>query len=112
MFPSLALYLKEESFVAHTNDNFMALLSAQRPYGMTRGGGMRDTRCRAMLCCVTSSPDGSLLVTGHRPLLRPAEHTDTEHAAPTPAGLRVSLHPVLPAVVTTCDWGDEIRIWQ
>uniref|UniRef100_A0A8C7DCX0 Uncharacterized protein n=1 Tax=Oncorhynchus kisutch TaxID=8019 RepID=A0A8C7DCX0_ONCKI len=44
MCPSLALYLKEDSFVAHTNDNYMALLSAQRPYRMTRGGGMRDTK--------------------------------------------------------------------
>lgn len=34
--PSLALHPLEESFVAQTNGNYMALFSSQRPYRMNK----------------------------------------------------------------------------
>lgn len=63
------------------------------------------------------SPDGSILATGSS---TGSVHFYDQQSARTlhtllahqQACMCVSLHPVLPAVVATCDWGGEIRIWQ
>lgn len=63
------------------------------------------------------SSDGTLLATGsstgsvHFYEFQSTRSLLTLHAHKQ-ACMCVSYHPVIPAVVATCDWGGEIKIWN
>ncbi|XP_028829625.1 WD repeat-containing protein 25 [Denticeps clupeoides] len=115
--PSLALHPQEETFVAQTNGNYVALFSAQRPYRMNKRRRFEGHKVEgyAIQCefsgCGTilasGSSTGSVHIYDHqsgRSLCTLSAH---QHAC-----LSVSLHPILPAVAASCDWGGEIIIWR
>ncbi|XP_012707403.2 WD repeat-containing protein 25 [Fundulus heteroclitus] len=115
--PSLALHPQEESFVAQTNGNYMALFSSQRPYRMNKRRRFDGHKVEGYAVQCDFSPDGAILASGSstgsahfydyqsgRVL-----HSVQAHSQPC---LRVSQHPVLPATAATCDWAGEIKIWH
>lgn len=63
------------------------------------------------------SPDGTMLASGsstgymHFYDFQSAQNS-LRLQAHQQACVCVSFHPVLPAVVATCDWGGEIKIWN
>ncbi|XP_014065448.1 WD repeat-containing protein 25 isoform X4 [Salmo salar] len=115
--PSLALHPQQDSFVAQSNGNYMALFSAQRPYRMNKRRRYEGHKVEGYAVRCGFSPDGSILATGSS---TGSVHFYDQQSARTlhtllahqQACMCVSLHPVLPAVVATCDWGGELRIWQ
>uniref|UniRef100_A0A8B9J5D7 Uncharacterized protein n=1 Tax=Astyanax mexicanus TaxID=7994 RepID=A0A8B9J5D7_ASTMX len=49
--PSLALHPQEDSFVAQTNGNYIALFSAQRPYRMNKMKRFEGHKVSLFNCC-------------------------------------------------------------
>ncbi|XP_010877834.2 WD repeat-containing protein 25 [Esox lucius] len=115
--PSLALHPQEDSFVAQTNGNYMALFSSLRPYRMNKRRRYEGHKVEGYAVRCDFSPDGSVVATGsstgsvHFYDQRSARTLQTLHAHQQ-ACVGVSLHPVLPAVAATSDWGGEIKTWQ
>uniref|UniRef100_A0A3B1JJU5 WD repeat domain 25 n=1 Tax=Astyanax mexicanus TaxID=7994 RepID=A0A3B1JJU5_ASTMX len=115
--PSLALHPQEDSFVAQTNGNYIALFSAQRPYRMNKMKRFEGHKVEGYAAQCEFSSDGTILSSGSstgsahfydfqsgRSVLRLHAHEQ--------ACMCVSFHPVLSSVVATCDWGGEIKIWN
>ncbi|XP_069008488.1 WD repeat-containing protein 25 [Embiotoca jacksoni] len=115
--PSLALHPLEESFVAQTNGNYMAVFSSQQPYKMNKRRRFEGHKVEGYAIRCDFSLDGTILASGsstgsahfydyhHARAL----HTLLAHSQPC---LCVSQHPVLPTTVATCDWAGEIKIWH
>lgn len=115
--PSLALHPLEESFVAQTNGNYMALFSSQRPYRMNKRRRFEGHKVEGYAVQCEFSLDGTLLASGsstgsaHFFDSRNARmlHTLSAHSQPC---VCVSQHPVLPATAATCDWAGEVKVWH
>ncbi|XP_041828601.1 WD repeat-containing protein 25 [Melanotaenia boesemani] len=115
--PSLALHPLEESFVAQTNGNYMAVFSSQKPYKMNKRRRFEGQKVEGYAVQCEFSMDGTILASGsstgcahffdyHNAYML---HTLQAHSQPC---LCVSQHPILPATVATCDWTGEIKIWH
>ncbi|XP_068582482.1 WD repeat-containing protein 25 isoform X2 [Cebidichthys violaceus] len=115
--PSLALHPLEESFVAQTNGDYMAVFSSQQPYRMNKRRRYEGHKVEGYAVQCEFSPDGTILASGsstgsahfydyHNARIR---HTLHAHSRPC---LCVSQHPVLPATAATCDWAGEIKVWH
>ncbi|XP_072221800.1 WD repeat-containing protein 25 [Leuresthes tenuis] len=115
--PSLALHPQEESFVAQTNGNYMAMFSSQKPYRMNKRRRFEGHKVEGYAVQCDFSLDGTILASGsstgsahfydyHNARML---HTFQAHSQPC---LCVSQHPVLPTTVATCDWAGEIKIWD
>ncbi|KAM7403191.1 hypothetical protein PAMA_003897 [Pampus argenteus] len=115
--PSLALHPLEESFVAQTNGNYVAVFSSQRPYRMNKRRRYDGHKVEGYSVQCEFSLDGSILASGsstgsaHFYDYQNARmlHTLRAHSQPC---LCVSQHPVLPATAATCDWAGEIKVWH
>ncbi|KAM9842350.1 WD repeat-containing protein 25 [Aulostomus maculatus] len=115
--PSLALHPLEESFVAQTNGNYVAVFSSQRPYRMNKRRQYQGHKVEGYAAQCEFSQDGTILASGSS---TGSAHFYDYHNARTlrtlPAHrqpcLRVAQHPVLPATVATCDWAGEIKVWN
>ncbi|XP_076021671.1 WD repeat-containing protein 25 [Genypterus blacodes] len=115
--PSLALHPVEDSFVAQTNGNYMALFSSQQPYRMNKRRRYDGHKVEGYAVRCGFSPDGTILASGsstgsaHFYDYNNARvlHTLSAHSQPC---LHVALHPVLPATAATCDWAGEIKVWH
>ncbi|XP_058255632.1 WD repeat-containing protein 25 [Hemibagrus wyckioides] len=114
--PSLAMHPQEDSFVAQTNGNYIALFSTQKPYRMNKTKRYEGHKVEGYAVQCECSTDGTILATGSstgsvhfyefqstRSLLTLRAHQQ--------ACMCVSYHPVIPAMLATCDWGGEIKIW-
>ncbi|XP_037602366.1 WD repeat-containing protein 25 isoform X1 [Sebastes umbrosus] len=115
--PSLALHPLEESFVAQTNGDYMAVFSSQQPYRMNKRRRYEGHKVEGYAVQCEFSLDGTILASGsstgsahfydyHNARML---HTLKAHSQPC---LCVSQHPVLPATVATCDWAGEIKVWH
>ncbi|RVE57339.1 hypothetical protein OJAV_G00215100 [Oryzias javanicus] len=115
--PSLALHPLEDTFVAQTNGNYMALFSTQKPYRMNKRRRYEGHKVEGYAVQCEFSQDGALLVSGsstgsahfydfHSARLL---HSLQAHSKPC---LCVAQHPVLPATAATCDWAGEVKIWH
>uniref|UniRef100_UPI0037E87D1F WD repeat-containing protein 25 n=1 Tax=Semicossyphus pulcher TaxID=241346 RepID=UPI0037E87D1F len=115
--PSLALHPLEESFVAQTNGNYMAVFSSQQPYRMNKRRQYEGHKVEGYAVQCEFSLDGTILASGsstgsahfydyHNARML---HTLRTHSQPC---LCVSQHPVLPATAATCDWAGEIKVWH
>lgn len=115
--PSLALHPVEDSFVAQTNGNYLAVFSSQQPYKMNKRRRYEGHKVEGYAVQCEFSQDGTILASGsstgsahfydyHNARML---HTLRAHSQPC---LCVSQHPVLPATVATCDWTGEIKIWH
>ncbi|XP_051244435.1 WD repeat-containing protein 25 isoform X1 [Dicentrarchus labrax] len=115
--PSLALHPLEESFVAQTNGNYMAVFSSQQPYRMNKRRRYEGHKVEGYAVQCEFSLDGTILASGsstgsaHFYDCHNARslHTLQAHSQPC---LCVSQHPVLPATAATCDWAGEIKVWH
>ncbi|CAJ1073465.1 LOW QUALITY PROTEIN: WD repeat-containing protein 25 [Xyrichtys novacula] len=115
--PSLALHPLEESFVAQTNGNYIAVFSSQQPYRMNKRRRYEGHKVEGYAVRCEFSLDGTILASGsstgsaHFYDYHNARtlHTLCAHSQPC---LCVSQHPVLPATVATCDWAGEIKVWH
>ncbi|XP_026156461.1 WD repeat-containing protein 25 isoform X1 [Mastacembelus armatus] len=115
--PSLALHPLEESFVAQTNGNYVAMFSSQQPYTMNKRRRYEGHKVEGYAVQCEFSLDGTILASGsstgsahfydyHNVRML---HTLRAHSQPC---LCVSQHPVLPATAATCDWAGEIKVWH
>ncbi|XP_054470166.1 WD repeat-containing protein 25 [Anoplopoma fimbria] len=115
--PSLALHPLEESFVAQTNGDYMAVFSSQQPYRMNKRRRYEGHKVEGYSVQCEFSLDGTILASGsstgsahfydyHNARIL---HTLRAHSQPC---LCVSQHPVLPATAATCDWAGEIKVWH
>ncbi|XP_068608410.1 WD repeat-containing protein 25 [Brachionichthys hirsutus] len=115
--PSLTLHPTEESFVAQTNGDYMAVFSSQRPYRMNKTRQYKGHKVEGYAVQCGFSLDGTILASGsstgsahfydyHNARLL---HTLRAHSQPC---LCVSQHPILPATAATCDWSGEIKVWH
>ncbi|XP_071355103.1 WD repeat-containing protein 25 [Trachinotus anak] len=115
--PSLALHPLEESFVAQTNGDYMAVFSSQQPYRMNKRRRYEGHKVEGYAVQCEFSLDGTILASGsatgsahfydyHNARML---HTLRAHSQPC---LCVSQHPVLPATAATCDWAGEIKVWR
>ncbi|GAA6213453.1 WD repeat-containing protein 25-like [Lates japonicus] len=115
--PSLALHPLEESFVAQTNGNYMAVFSSQQPYRMNKKRRYEGHKVEGYAVQCEFSLDGTILASGsatgsaHFYDYHNARMLHTLHAHSQPC-LCVSQHPILPATAATCDWAGEIKIWN
>ncbi|KAM8737875.1 WD repeat-containing protein 25 isoform 2-T3 [Acanthopagrus schlegelii] len=115
--PSLALHPLEESFVAQTNGNYMAVFSCQQPYRMNKRRRYEGHKVEGYAVKCEFSMDGSILASGsstgsaHFYDYQNARTLHALHAHSQPC-LCVSQHPVLPATAATCDWAGEIKVWH
>ncbi|KAM8915979.1 WD repeat-containing protein 25 isoform 1-T2 [Spinachia spinachia] len=115
--PSLALHPLEESFVAQTNGDYMAVFSSQQPYRMNKRRRYEGHKVEGYAVQCEFSLDGTILASGsstgsaHFYDFHNAHtlHTLRAHSQPC---LCVSQHPVLPATAATCDWAGEIKVWH
>ncbi|KAL7861764.1 hypothetical protein SRHO_G00132050 [Serrasalmus rhombeus] len=115
--PSLALYPQEDSFVAQTNGNYIAIFSAQKPYHINKRKRFEGHKVEGYAVQCEMSSDGTTLASGCSTGSMHFYDCQSAHSllrlhAHQQACVCVSLHPVLPAVVATCDWGGEIKIWN
>lgn len=115
--PSLALHPMEDSFVAQTNGNYIALFSAQKPYSMNKRRRFEGHKVEGYAVQCGFSPDGTILVSGssngcahfydyHTSGML---HTLKAHSQPC---LSVVQHTVLPATMATGDWAGEVKVWS
>ncbi|XP_054651802.1 WD repeat-containing protein 25 isoform X2 [Dunckerocampus dactyliophorus] len=115
--PSLALHPQEDSFVAQTNGNYMAVFTSQRPYRMNKRRRYEGHKVEGYAVQCEFSQDGTIVASGSstgfahfydynnaRPL-----HAFQAHNQPC---LCVSQHSVLPATAATCDWAGSIKVWN
>nr|XP_046268217.1 WD repeat-containing protein 25 isoform X2 [Scatophagus argus]XP_046268218.1 WD repeat-containing protein 25 isoform X2 [Scatophagus argus]XP_046268219.1 WD repeat-containing protein 25 isoform X2 [Scatophagus argus]XP_046268220.1 WD repeat-containing protein 25 isoform X2 [Scatophagus argus] len=115
--PSLALHPLEESFVAQTNGNYMAVFSSQQPYRMNKRRRYEGHKVEGYAVQCEFSLDGTILASGsstgsaHFYDYHGARSLHTLHAHSQPC-LCVTQHHVLPATAATCDWAGEIKIWH
>ncbi|XP_074547527.1 WD repeat-containing protein 25 [Halichoeres trimaculatus] len=115
--PSLALHPLDESFVAQTNGNYMAVFSSQQPYRMNKRRQYEGHKVEGYAVQCEFSLDGTILASGsssgsaHFYDYQNARTLHTLHAHSQPC-LCVSQHPVLPATAATCDWAGEIKVWH
>ncbi|KAK2825966.1 hypothetical protein Q5P01_020180 [Channa striata] len=115
--PSLALHPLEESFVAQTNGNYMAVFSSQQPYRMNKRRRYEGHKVEGYAVQCEFSLDGTVLASGsstgfaHFYDYHNARMLHKLHAHSQPC-LCVSQHPVLPATAATCDWAGEIKVWH
>ncbi|KAI4882141.1 hypothetical protein NFI96_016956 [Prochilodus magdalenae] len=115
--PSLALHPQEDTFFAQTNGNYVAIFSSQKPYRMNKRKRFEGHKVEGYAVQCEMSSDGTMLASGsstgfvHFYDYQSAQSLLRLHAHQQ-ASVCVSLHPVLPAVVATCDWGGEIKIWK
>ncbi|KAE8290002.1 WD repeat-containing protein 25 [Larimichthys crocea] len=115
--PSLALHPLEESFVAQTNGNYVAVFSSQQPYRMNKRRRYEGHKVEGYAVQCEFSLDGTILASGsstgsaHFYDYHNARSLHTLHAHNHPC-LCVSQHPVLPATAATCDWAGEIKVWH
>ncbi|KAG5857499.1 hypothetical protein ANANG_G00020100 [Anguilla anguilla] len=115
--PSLALHPQEDSFVAQTNGNYIALFSTERPYKMNKKKRYEGHKVEGYAVACEFSADGAVLASGSSGgSLHFYEHQSARALRTFPAHQQacvgVSLHPVLPAVAATCDWSGEIGVWH
>ncbi|XP_068436853.1 WD repeat-containing protein 25 [Clinocottus analis] len=115
--PSLALHPLEESFVAQTNGDYIAVFSSQQPYRMNKRRRYEAHKVEGYAVQCEFSLDGTILASGsstgsayfydyhHARIL----HTLHAHGQPC---LCVSQHPILPSTAATCDWAGEIKVWH
>ncbi|XP_077394159.1 WD repeat-containing protein 25 [Festucalex cinctus] len=115
--PSLALHPQEDSFVAQTNGDYVAVFSSQRPYRMNKRRRYEGHKVEGYAVQCEFSQDGTILASGSS--TGSAHFYDYHNARPlrslqahSQPCLRVSQHPVLPATVATCDWAGEIKVWH
>ncbi|XP_077415270.1 WD repeat-containing protein 25 [Vanacampus margaritifer] len=115
--PSLALHPQEDSFVAQTNGDYMAVFSSQRPYRMNKRRRYEGHKVEGYAVQCEFSQDGTILASGSS--TGSAHFYDYHNARPlrsmqahSQPCLRVSQHPVLPATAATCDWAGEIKVWH
>lgn len=114
--PSLALHPVEDSFVAQSNGNYMALFSCERPYRMNKRRRYEGHKVEGYAVQCSFSSDGTLLASGsssgsaHVFDYNSSQmvHTLRAHSQPC---VSVALHPVLPTAAATCDWAGEIKVW-
>ncbi|XP_020775194.1 WD repeat-containing protein 25 [Boleophthalmus pectinirostris] len=114
--PSLALHPVEESFVAQTNGNYLALFSSQRPYRMNKRRRYEGHKVEGFAVQCSFSPDGTLLASGSS---SGSAHFFDFHSgqmvhtlrAHNQACVSVSPHPVLPTTTATCAWDGEVKVW-
>ncbi|XP_042356201.1 WD repeat-containing protein 25 [Plectropomus leopardus] len=115
--PSLALHPLEESFVAQTNGDYIAVFSSQQPYRMNKRRRYEGHKVEGYAVQCEFSLDGTILASGsstgsahfydyHNARML---HTLRAHSQPC---LCVSQHPVIPATAATCDWAGEIKVWH
>ncbi|XP_077587274.1 WD repeat-containing protein 25 [Stigmatopora nigra] len=115
--PSLALHPHEDSFVAQTNGDYVAVFNSQRPFRMNKRRRYEGHKVEGYAVQCDFSLDGSLLVSGsstgsahfydyHNTRLL---HSLQAHKEPC---LCVVQHPVLPTTAATCDWAGEIKVWH
>uniref|UniRef100_A0A3P8TM20 WD repeat domain 25 n=1 Tax=Amphiprion percula TaxID=161767 RepID=A0A3P8TM20_AMPPE len=115
--PSLALHPLEDSFVAQTNGNYMAVFSSQQPYRMNKRRRFEGHKVEGYAVHCDFSLDGTVLASGsstgcaHFYDYHNTRILHTLHAHSQPC-LSVSQHPVLPTTVATCDWTGEIKVWH
>ncbi|XP_075964293.1 WD repeat-containing protein 25 isoform X1 [Anarhichas minor] len=115
--PSLALHPLEESFVAQTNGDYMAVFSSQQPYRMNKRRRYEGHKVEGYAVQCEFSLDGTILASGsstgsaHFYDYHNARILHTLHAHSQPC-LCVSQHPILPATAATCDWAGEIKVWH
>lgn len=115
--PSMALHPLEESFVAQTNGNYMAVFSSQQPYRMNKRRRYEGHKVEGYAVQCEFSLDGTILASGsstgsaHFYDYHNVRLLHTLHAHKQPC-LCVSQHPVLPATAATCDWAGEIKVWH
>ncbi|XP_041809176.1 WD repeat-containing protein 25 isoform X1 [Chelmon rostratus] len=115
--PSLALHPLEESFVAQTNGNYMAVFSSQQPYRMNKRRRYEGHKVEGYAAQCEFSADGTILASGsstgsaHFYDYHNVRSLHSLHAHSQPC-LCVSQHPVLPATAATCDWAGEIKVWH
>ncbi|XP_032402293.1 LOW QUALITY PROTEIN: WD repeat-containing protein 25 [Xiphophorus hellerii] len=115
--PSLALHPVEESFVAQTNGNYVALFSSQTPFKMNKRRRFDGHKVEGYAVRCVFSLDGAILASGSSTgsahfydyQSTRALHAIQAHSQPC---MCVSPHPVLPATAATCDWAGEIKIWH
>lgn len=114
--PSLALHPLEDSFLAQTNGNYVALFSTQRPFRMNKRRRYEGHKVEGYAVQCSVSADGSLVSSGSStgcahfydyhtavPL-----HSLQAHSQPC---LCISQHALLPATVATADWAGEVKVW-
>ncbi|XP_056623737.1 WD repeat-containing protein 25 [Triplophysa dalaica] len=115
--PCLTSHPLENSFAAQTNGSYIALFSAQRPYRMNKKRRYEGHKVEGFAVHCGFSADGSVLVSGsstgsvhfydsHSSRMLKTLHAH-EHAC-----VCAALHPLLPGVMASCDWGGEIKIWK
>ncbi|CAN9502053.1 unnamed protein product [Ophioblennius macclurei] len=115
--PHLALHPLEDSFVAQTNGNYVALFSGQRPYRMNKRRRFEGHKVEGYAVQCSFSPDGSILASGSSSGCAyfydyhtgGALHTLQAHSQPC---VSVSQHALLPATAVTGDWAGEIKVWN
>ncbi|XP_007561132.1 WD repeat-containing protein 25 [Poecilia formosa] len=115
--PSLGLHPVEDSFVAQTNGNYVALFSSQMPFKMNKRRRFDGHKVEGYAVRCGFSLDGAILASGSSTgsahfydyQSTRALHAIQVHSQPC---MCVSLHPVLPATAATCDWAGEIKIWH
>uniref|UniRef100_A0A3B3TJS4 WD repeat-containing protein 25-like n=1 Tax=Poecilia latipinna TaxID=48699 RepID=A0A3B3TJS4_9TELE len=115
--PSLGLHPVEDSFVAQTNGNYVALFSSQTPFKMNKRRRFDGHKVEGYAVRCGFSLDGAILASGSSTgsahfydyQSTRALHAIQVHSQPC---MCVSLHPVLPATAATCDWAGEIKIWH
>ncbi|KAJ8290511.1 hypothetical protein GJAV_G00013820 [Gymnothorax javanicus] len=115
--PSLALHPQQDSFVAQTNGNYIALFSAQRPFKMNKRRRYEGHKVEGYAVQCEFSADGKVLATGSSSgSLHFYEYQSSRAlrslSAHRQACVGVSLHPLLPAVAASCDWSGEIYVWH
>ncbi|XP_023684166.2 WD repeat-containing protein 25 isoform X1 [Paramormyrops kingsleyae] len=115
--PSMALHPQGDEFVAQTNGNYMALFSARRPYRMNKRKRYEGHRVEGYAVGCEFSADGTVLLSGsssgslHFYDQQSSRQLRLLHAHQQ-ACVCASMHPVLPAVMASCDWGGELCIWH
>ncbi|XP_042599231.1 WD repeat-containing protein 25 isoform X2 [Cyprinus carpio] len=115
--PCLGCHPLESSFVAQTNGGYIALFSAQRPYRINKRRRYEGHKVEGFAVHCGFSADGSVLVSGsstgsvHFYDFQSSRTLSTLHAHQH-ACVCAALHPIIPAVMATCDWTGEIKIWS
>ncbi|KAM5129914.1 WD repeat-containing protein 25 [Mantella aurantiaca] len=115
--PSLALHPKENTFIAQTNGNYIALFSAQRPYKMNKRKRYEGHKVEGFSVGCEFSPDGSLIVTGSSDGSVYFYNYHTSQMIRSLPGdgnacVSINCHPVLTSLVASAHWDGHIRVWQ
>lgn len=114
--PCLTAHPLDNSFIAQTNGNYIALFSDQRPYRMNKRRRYEGHKVEGFAVHCGFSADGSVVASGSstgsvhfydyqssRTLKTLQAH---EHAC-----VCVEMHPIIPGVAATADWTGQINLW-